>query len=57
MGDFNRFIDGALRINEAAQLNGAFADFHADLEGLEEIIICKQRFDNCRNDRIVNVFT
>ena len=30
--DFTRFIDGLLRINEAAQLNGALVSFHTDLE-------------------------
>jgi len=30
--DFTRFIDGLLRINEAAQLNGALASFDTDLE-------------------------
>ena len=30
--DFNRFIDGLLRINEAAQLNGALVSFDTDLE-------------------------
>jgi hypothetical protein len=30
--DFHRFIDGLLRINEAAQLNGALVRFHTDLE-------------------------
>jgi hypothetical protein len=31
-GDFTRFIDGLLRINEAAQLNGALVSFHTYLE-------------------------
>ena len=31
-GDFTRFIDGLLRINEAAQLNGALVSFDTDLE-------------------------
>jgi hypothetical protein len=31
-GDFNRFIDGLLGINEAAQLNDALVSFHTDLE-------------------------
>ena len=31
-GDFNRFIDGLLGINEAAQLNGALVSLHTDLE-------------------------
>ncbi len=31
-GDFPRFIDGLLRINEAAELNGALVSFHTDLE-------------------------
>ena len=30
--DFTRFIDGLLRINEAAQLNGALVGFYTDLE-------------------------
>ena len=30
--DFNRFIDGLLRINEAAQLNDTLVGFNADLE-------------------------
>jgi len=30
--DFNRLIDGLLRINEAAQLNGALEGFNPDLE-------------------------
>ena len=30
--DFTRFIDGALRINEAAQLNDALVSFDTDLE-------------------------
>jgi hypothetical protein len=30
--DFNRLIDGFLRINEAAQLNVTLASFHTDLE-------------------------
>jgi len=30
--DFNRFIDGLLRINEAAQLNGALVSFDTDLK-------------------------
>jgi hypothetical protein len=30
--DFTRFIDGLLRINEAAQLNGPLVSFHTDLE-------------------------
>ena len=30
--DLTRFIDGLLRINEAAQLNGALVSFDADLE-------------------------
>ena len=30
--DFNRFIDGLLRINEAAQLHGALKGFNPDLE-------------------------
>ena len=30
--DFIRFIDGLLRINEAAQLNGALESFDADLK-------------------------
>ena len=30
--DFTRFIDGLLRINEAAQLNGALVSFDTDLE-------------------------
>jgi hypothetical protein len=31
-GDFARFIDGLLRINEAAQLNDALVSFDTDLE-------------------------
>ncbi len=31
-GDFTRFIDGLLRSNEAAQLNGALKGFDTDLE-------------------------
>ena len=31
-GDFPRFIDSLLGINEAAQLNGAFVRFDTDLE-------------------------
>ncbi len=31
-GDFTRFIDGLLGINEAAQLNDALVSFHTDLE-------------------------
>ena len=31
-GDFTRFIDGLLGINEAAQLNGALVSLHTDLE-------------------------
>jgi len=30
--DLTRFIDGILRINEAAQLDGALASFNTDLE-------------------------
>ena len=30
--DFNRFIDGLLRIDEAAQLNGALVSFNPDLK-------------------------
>ena len=30
--DFNRFIDGLLRINEAAQLHDALVGFNPDLE-------------------------
>jgi hypothetical protein len=30
--DFTRFIHGLLRINEAAQLNGALVSFNTDLE-------------------------
>ena len=30
--DLNRFIDGLLRINEAAQLNGALVSFDTDLK-------------------------
>jgi len=30
--DFPRFIDGLLRINEAAQLNDALVSFDTDLE-------------------------
>ena len=30
--DFHRFIDGLLRIDEAAQLNGALEGFNPDLE-------------------------
>ena len=30
--DFNRFINGLLGVNEAAQLNGALVGFHPDLE-------------------------
>jgi len=30
--DLTRFIDGLLRINEAAQLNGALVSFDTDLE-------------------------
>ena len=30
--DLTRFIDGLLRINEAAQLNGALISFDTDLE-------------------------
>jgi hypothetical protein len=55
--DFNRFIDGLLRINEAAQLDDALVGFNPDLEGLEKIIRGKQRFYLGRDDRIVNVFT
>jgi hypothetical protein len=32
LGDFNRLIDGLLRINEAAQLNGTLEGFNTDLE-------------------------
>jgi hypothetical protein len=32
--DFNRFINGLLGINEAAQLNSALEGFHTDLERL-----------------------
>ena len=31
-GDFTRFIDGLLRINETAQLNDAFVSFHTDFK-------------------------
>ena len=31
-GDFTRFIDGLLRTNETAQLNGALESFDTDLE-------------------------
>lgn len=31
-GDFTRFIDGLLGINESAQLNGALVSLHTDLE-------------------------
>ena len=31
-GDFNRFIDGLLRIDKAAQLNDALVRFDTDLE-------------------------
>ena len=31
-GDFTRFINGLLRINEAAQLNDALVSFDTDLE-------------------------
>jgi len=37
------FIDGLLRINEAAQLDRALVRL-ADLKWLEKIIFCKQRF-------------
>ena len=39
--DLTRFIDGLLRINEAAQLNDPLVSFNTDLEWLEKIIICK----------------
>ena len=42
--DLPRFIDGLLRINEAAQLNHPLVSFDTDLEWLEKIIICKQGF-------------
>ena len=32
--DFNRFIDGLLRVNEAAQLDYALESLDTDLEGL-----------------------
>jgi hypothetical protein len=31
-GDLTRFINGLLRTNETAQLNGALVSFHTDLE-------------------------
>jgi hypothetical protein len=36
--DLPGFIDGLLRINEAAQLDDALVSFDTDLEGLEKII-------------------
>jgi len=33
---FDRFIDGLLRINEAAQLNGALVSFDTDLNDLKK---------------------
>jgi hypothetical protein len=56
-GDLTRFIDGLLRINEAAQLNDALVSLDTNLERFEEGIICKQRFDLGRDDQIVDVFT
>ena len=53
--DFTRLIDGLLRINEAAQLDGALVRFYTDLKSLEKVVLCKQRFYLCRDDRIVNV--
>ena len=50
-GDFTRFIDCLLRTNEAAQLNDALVGFNTDLERLEKIIGCKERFDLGRDDR------
>jgi hypothetical protein len=55
--DFTRFIDGLLRINESAQLNGAFERFDTDLKRFEKIIFREQGFYLGRYDRIVNVFT
>ena len=49
--ELTRFIGGLLRINEAAQLNGALVSFDTDLvECLEKIILCKQGFYLGRDD-------
>jgi hypothetical protein len=55
--DLTGFIDGLLRINDAAQLDDALVSFNTDLEGLEEIISCKLSFYLGRDDRIINVLT
>jgi hypothetical protein len=55
-GDFTRFIDGLLGINEAAQLNDALVSFDTDLEGLEKIISGQLGLYLRRDDRIVHVF-
>jgi hypothetical protein len=54
---FTCLIHGPLRINEAAQLNGALEGFNADLEGLDKIVLCDQGFDLGRDDGIVNVLS
>jgi hypothetical protein len=53
--DFTRFIDGMLRINEAAQLDPALVSLDTDFEGLEKIIFRKQGFYLGRDDRIIHV--
>jgi hypothetical protein len=55
--DFTRFLDGMLRINEAAQLDRALEGLDADLEGLEKMIFRKQGFYLGRDNRIIHVFT
>jgi hypothetical protein len=56
-GDFIRFADGVLRIDEAAQLYLAFVSLDTYFEGLEKIVFRKQSFNLGRDNRIVNIFT
>src|SRR5208283_2493550 len=56
-GDFTRFLGGILRINEAAQLDGAFVSLDTDLKRLKKMIFRKERFHLGRDNRIVHVFT
>jgi len=54
--DLARLIDRLLRINEAAQLNDAFAGLDADLERLEKFIGCELSFDFGSDDGIIDNF-
>ena len=55
--DSTRLIDRVLRIDEAAQLNDAFAGFNTDLKRLEKVVICELGFDLGRDDGIIDVFS